>query len=112
MVKNVFHMPLCDSSPVTSSNPDVCIIKPLPIVVLEKEKFDSTGEFQKVKAKGVVLGNQQELLAAYLKEAPTASVQSFYILILIAAKLGIPLISKDVTGAFLNATLDISETEV
>jgi len=86
--------------------------KPIPIIVLKKEKFDSTGAFQKVKARGVCLGSQQELLAAYLKEAPTASIQSFYILIMIAAKFCIPLISKDVTGAFLNATLDLDETEV
>ncbi len=44
------------------------------------------------------------------KEAPTAQLQSFYMLILIAAKRRIKLLSKDVTGAFLNA--DLEEHEV
>jgi len=73
--------------------------------MLTKEKKDSTGTFVKVKARIVVLGNLQLKGSVVDKESPTARLQSFYIFILIAAKLGIPLITDDVNGAFLNADL-------
>jgi len=86
--------------------------KPIPVVMLEKEKFDSTGAYLKTKARAVALGNQQAAMNAWTKEAPTASIQSFYILIFLAAKFNIKLESKDVTGAFLNAELPAEEAEV
>jgi hypothetical protein len=86
--------------------------RPIPLVMLEKEKFDSAGKFVKVKARAVALGNQQAPMADFKKEAPTASILSFYIVIFLASKLGIRLRSKDVTGAFLNAELPSDEREV
>jgi hypothetical protein len=44
-----------------------------------------------------------------MTEAPTASLQSFYLMILIATKRHIRLMSIDVSGAFLNAKLDEDE---
>ncbi len=79
--------------------------------MLQKEKYDSLGQFLKVKARGVVLGNLQEEMENFLKEAPTASMQAFYLIIFLAAKLNIRLQSKDVTGAFLNADLAEDEAE-
>jgi hypothetical protein len=85
--------------------------KTIPIIMLQKEKYDSLGQFLKVKARGVVLGNLQEEMENFLKEAPTASMQAFYLIIFLAAKLNIRLQSKDVTGAFLNADLAEDEAE-
>jgi len=86
--------------------------RPIPVVMLEKEKFDSTGAYLKTKARAVALGNQQAAMNVWTKEAPTASIQSFYIMIFLAAKFNIKLESKDVTGAFLNAELPEDEAEV
>ena len=86
--------------------------RPIPVIMLEKEKFDSQGIFQKVKARAVALGNQQASMEIWSKEAPTAAVQSFYIVIFLAAKYNIMLESFDVTGAFLNAPLPEEEVEI
>jgi hypothetical protein len=85
--------------------------KLIPLIMLNKEKFLSDGKFDKVKARLVALGCRQELMSDELKEAPTASIQSFYLIILLAAKLKIKLRSKDVTGAFLHADLQANEKE-
>ena len=82
---------------------------PVPVIMLNKEKFGSDGVFEKIKARLIALGNLQEEMAKYLKEAPTASLQSFYLMILIAAKKHIRLQSIDVSGAFLNAKLEETE---
>jgi hypothetical protein len=86
--------------------------RPIPVIMLEKEKFDSQGNYIKTKARAVALGNQQAVLETWSKEAPTASIQSFYIIIFLASKFNIRLESKDVTGAFLNADLPEDETEI
>ena len=83
----------------------------LPLMMLEKEKFDVEGKFEKVKSRIVVIGSLQKKIEKDLKAAPTASLQSFYLIIFIAAKRGIRLRAKDVTGAFLNAKLDDGEEE-
>ena len=57
----------------------------------------------------IALGCRQDLMDNWLKESPTASIQSFYLVILLAAKLGIRLRSKEVTEAFLNIDLDEDE---
>jgi len=86
--------------------------RPIPVIMLEKEKHDSQGKFMKVKARAVALGNLQATMEVWSKEAPTAAMQSFYIVIFLAAKYNIVLESFDVTGAFLNASLPEDETEV
>ena len=85
--------------------------KLIPLIMLNKEKCFSNGVFDKVKARLVALGCRQQLMEDELKEAPTASIQSFYLVILLAAKLNIKLRSKDVTGAFLHADLKEDEKE-
>ena len=85
--------------------------KLIPLIMLNKEKCFSDGKFDKIKARLVALGCRQQLMEDELKEAPTASIQSFYLMILLAAKLRIKLQSKDVTGAFLHADLQEGEEE-
>jgi hypothetical protein len=85
--------------------------KLIPLIMLNKEKCFSDGIFDKVKARLVALGCRQQLMEDELKEAPTASIQSFYMIIMLAAKLKIKLRSKDVTGAFLHADLQEEEKE-
>ena len=85
--------------------------KLIPLIMLNKEKCFSDGSFDKVKARLVALGCRQQLMEDELKEAPTASIQSFYMIIMLAAKLKIKLRSKDVTGAFLHADLQEEEKE-
>ena len=84
-------------------------IVPVPLVMLNKEKFGSDGAFDKVKARLIALGNLQEALERAMTQAPTASLQSFYLMILIATKRHIKLMSIDVSGAFLNAKLEEKE---
>ena len=90
---------------------NIMMKKAIPLIMLNKEKFHSDGKYDKVKARIVALGCQQQLMEDELKEAPTASIQSFYLLIILAAKLKIKLKSKDVTGAFLHADLHENEME-
>jgi hypothetical protein len=84
-------------------------LEPVPLIMLNKEKFNSEGLFDKIKARLIALGNLQEAMERAMTEAPTASLQSFYLMILIATKRNIKLLSIDVSGAFLNAKLDEEE---
>ena len=77
-----------------------------PLATLMKEKLLSNGEHEKVKARIIVLGHLMKTVEDKLKEAPTAQLQSFYMIVFIAAKRAIKLLSMDVTGAFLNAKLE------
>lgn len=100
------------SSDDIKNDPILSKKRSIPIIMLVKEKFDSQGSFLKVKARAVALGNRQEAMEVWSKEAPTASIQSFYIVIFLAAKFNIELESFDVTGAFLNAWLPEEEVEI
>jgi hypothetical protein len=84
-------------------------IEVTPLIDLIKEKLLSNGEHEKVKSRIIVLGNLMKAMLAAQTEAPTAQLQSFYMLVFIAAKRCIRLLSKDVTGAFLNADLEKGE---
>jgi len=80
-----------------------------PLVDLIKEKLLSNGEHEKVKSRIIVLGHLMKPSVESKTEAPTAQMQSFYMLVFIAAKRKIRLKSHDVTGAFLNAALEKGE---
>jgi len=80
-----------------------------PLVDLIKEKLLSNGEHEKVKSRIIVLGHLMKPSVESKTEAPTAQMQSFYLLVFIAAKRKIRLKSHDVTGAFLNAALEKGE---
>jgi len=72
-----------------------------------KEKFLSTGEFQKLKARLVAGGHMQDR-SVYTEtdtEAPTASLQSVYMIASIAAHEGRAVVTADITGAYLNADM-------
>ena len=83
-----------------------------PLIDLIKEKLLSNGEHEKVKSRIIVLGNLMKEVETKLTEAPTAQLQSFYMIIFIAAKRAIKLLSMDVTGAFLNANLEAEDGKV
>jgi len=72
-----------------------------------KEKFLSTGEFQKLKARLVAGGHMQDR-SVYTEtdtKAPTASLQSVYMIASIAAHEGRAVVTADITGAYLNADM-------
>ena len=72
-----------------------------------KEKFSSTGEFQKLKARLVAGGHMQDrsIYSDNDTEAPTASLQSVYMVAAIAAHEGRVVVTADITGAYLNADM-------
>jgi Reverse transcriptase (RNA-dependent DNA polymerase) len=72
-----------------------------------KEKFSSTGEFQKLKARLVAGGHMQDrsIYSENDTEAPTASLQSVYMIASIAAHEGRNVVTADITGAYLNADM-------
>jgi hypothetical protein len=72
-----------------------------------KEKFLSTGEFEKLKARLVAGGHMQDrsIYTQEDTEAPTASLQSVYMVTAIAAHEGRVVVTADITGAYLNADM-------
>ena len=72
-----------------------------------KEKYLSTGEFDKLKARLVAGGHMQDR-SIYTQddtEAPTASLQSVYMVAAMAAHEGRAVMTADITGAYLNADM-------
>ena len=83
----------------------------LPSTLVLKGKYNSDHEFQKVKARLVVLGNLQkqrfdDLFHSSSNESPTASMMGLFNVIVLAAKKRLKIASFDVAGAFLHADLD------
>jgi hypothetical protein len=76
----------------------------LPMHQFYKEKFDD-GQFTKVKARTVVLGNFQDR-SEYSRDetsAPTVSLLALMVVVVVALKFCMNSMSFDVTGAYLNA---------
>ena len=72
-----------------------------------KEKYLSTGQFDKLKARLVAGGHMQDW-SIYTQddtEAPTASLQSVYMISAIAAHEVRAVVTADITGAYLNADM-------
>lgn len=70
-----------------------------------KEKFDSAGSFEKLKARLVAGGNQQDKTLYDDLAAPTVSTSSVFALLSIAAAEGRKIATLDIGGAFLNAAM-------
>ena len=72
-----------------------------------KEKYLSTGEFEKLKARLVAGGNMQDrsVYSQEDTEAPTVALQSVYTVAAIAAHEGRVVVTADITGAYLNADM-------
>ena len=72
-----------------------------------KEKFSSSGVFEKLKARLVAGGHQQDRLKYSAEEisSPTVSCTSLFIISAIAAEEGRLVVTADVPGAYLNPLL-------
>ena len=73
-----------------------------------KEKFTASGAFDKLKARLVAGGHQQDRSVYTAEEttSPTATLQSVYMIAGIAAAEGRSVASMDIGGAYLNAELE------
>ena len=85
----------------------------LPCALILKGKYSADNEFQKVKARLVVLGNLQrvkygDMFAKVSNESPTVSLTSLFSILVLAAKKKLKIASFDVAGAFLHAELEDS----
>ena len=86
----------------------------LPSTLVLKGKYSSDHEFQKVKARLVILGNLQkqrfeDMFNKSSTESPTVSMMGLFSVLVLAAKKGLKIASFDVAGAFLHADLDEGE---
>ena len=71
-----------------------------------KEKFLASGEFEKLKARLVAGGNQQDRDLYDDLSAPTVATSSVFTLLSIAAHENRMITVIDISGAFLNADMD------
>lgn len=74
----------------------------LPSMSFVKEKFLSTGEFDKIRARLVIGGDKQDRSLYPDTSSPTVSIESLFILCCIAAKEGRKSKTADIPSAFLN----------
>ena len=81
--------------------------KVLPSSMFLKDKYDASGEFEKLKARLVCCGNFQEGVDDV--ESPTVGLNTVLILLSIAAKLKLVKKVFDVSGAYLNANMEEPE---
>jgi hypothetical protein len=75
-----------------------------------KEKFSPTGEFEKLKARLVAGGDQQDKSLYDDISSPTVATTAVFMIAAIAAKEQRSVVTVDITGAYLNA--DMGEEEV
>jgi virulence-associated protein VapD len=77
-----------------------------------KEKFDSTGKFEKLKARLVANGNMQDKTLYNDMSSPTAATSSVFTIAAIAAYEGRGVNTLDINGAYLNANMHTTGNEV
>ena len=83
----------------------------LPSTLVLKGKYNADNEFQKVKARLVILGNLQKenfenLFNTSSNESPTVSLMGLFSMLVLAAKKKLKIASFDVAGAFLHADIE------
>lgn len=71
-----------------------------------KEKFLASGEFEKLKARLVAGGDQQDKTLYEDLSAPTVGTSSVFTLLCIAAHKGRKIAVIDISGAYLNADMN------
>lgn len=74
-----------------------------------KEKFKPDGSFDKLKMRLVAGGHMQEKLDMEIVSSPTVSLSAVFIVFAFAVKLGMTVVTVDITGAYLNAYMGASE---
>jgi hypothetical protein len=77
-----------------------------------KEKYDSTGKFEKLKARLVANGNMQDKSLYPDVSSPTASTSCVFAIAAIAAYEGRGISTLDINGACLNANMHTTGVEV
>ena len=70
-----------------------------------KAKFDATGKFEKIKARLVANGAQQDRKLYEDVSSPTVKLESVMILLVIAAREKMVVTAVDIGGAYLNAVM-------
>jgi hypothetical protein len=77
-----------------------------------KEKYDSTGKFEKLKARLVANGNMQDKALYPDMSSPTAATASVFAIAAIAAHESRGVNTLDINGAYLNADMHTTGVEV
>lgn len=90
-------------SPVPLS--EVRNAKTIRSFIFLKEKVDANGNFQKLKARLVAGGNDQEVELYPDKSSPTASAQTIFMLAAIAGNENRTVVTADIGSAYLNASM-------
>jgi hypothetical protein len=88
----------------TPIDPEVKVDDWIYSFMFMKEKYDSTGKFDKIKARLVAGGNNQ-FNSVMSTSSPTVSLQGIFMTSAIAAKEKREIASCDVPGAYLNAIM-------
>jgi hypothetical protein len=71
-----------------------------------KEKYDANGNFDRIKARLVAGGNEQDKSLYDDLSSPTCSIQSLFIVVQIAVIEGWIIVTMDVGTAYLNADIE------
>jgi hypothetical protein len=74
-----------------------------------KEKFKPDGSFDKLKMRLVAGGHMQEKVDMEITSSPTVSLAAVFIIFAYAVKNRFTVVSVDITGAYLNASMGSSE---
>lgn len=82
----------------------------IPSFVFLKEKFDASGNFLKIKSRLVAGGHLQDAVAGEDKSCPTASLTSNLTIAAIAAEENRHVMTVDIGGAYLNASMKNTRT--
>ena len=72
-----------------------------------KEKYNSKGEFEKLKARTVADGSKQDKSVYGDNSSPTVATSAVFMIAAIAAKEGRHVMTCDIGGAFLHADMDL-----
>jgi hypothetical protein len=70
-----------------------------------KEKFSSTGDFEKLKARLVAGGHQQDKSTYQDVSSPTVATSAAFMIAALAAHEGRTVVTVDIAGAYLNASM-------
>ena len=78
----------------------------LPLHMIHKEKFDSNGNFDKLKSRLVAGGNLQPRDDETETTSATVRIQSVFLLLNVTAYLGLQLAAVDIKSAYLHARIE------
>eukprot|EP00392_Amoebophrya_sp_AT5.2_P019502 g20358.t1 len=93
----------CYNPKVTSN--DATMDRTEPSLMFLKAKFDGLGRFEKIKARLVANGAQQDKTLYPDNSSPTAAMQSILMMLTVAAKEKRKIAAIDIGGAYLNAEM-------